>query len=92
MSPIPIKLHQQLATDPEYRVCSRAGSACKGRMTWEHAILYAGKQVQEKWAILPLCFYHHLGAGLDKRWNINYAMSRAKKQDRLNYPRLKWHA
>lgn len=90
MSPIHKKLREQLAADHEYRVCARRSDECEGRITWEHALTYAGKQVQERFAIIPLCVYHHLGAGLNKRWNIDYAMSRATEEDKSRYPRLPW--
>jgi hypothetical protein len=90
MHPIPSKLRRELSADPYYRVCARANEDCAGRITWEHAIMYAGKQVQERWAIIPLCYHHHLGEGLVKSVNILLAMSRATKEDKLKYPRLKW--
>jgi hypothetical protein len=55
MHPIPPKLRKQLSIDPYCRTCARANIDCAGRITWEHAILYAGRQVQECWAIIPLC-------------------------------------
>lgn len=95
MNRIPPKLKAELAADPEYKLCVLGdtfpdGMNCSGRITWEHAILYAGKQVQERWAIIPLCVYHHLGNGLNKRWNKQYAMSRATEEDKKKYPRLNW--
>jgi hypothetical protein len=90
MNHIPEKLRTQLSGDPYYRVCARSNSECSGRITWEHALCYAGKQVQERFAIIPLCEYHHLGAGLVKRHNINIAMARATVDDRKKYPLLKW--
>lgn len=42
------------------RVCLRSDERnCKGRLTKEHCITYAGKQLQEEWAILDICAYHH---------------------------------
>lgn len=32
---------------------------CAGRLTKEHALYYAGKQIQEDWAILDICEFHH---------------------------------
>lgn len=87
---MPTKLRAQIAADPRMQICARAGSECGGRITWEHAITYAGKQVQEAWAIIPLCWFHHLGPGLDKAWNIRFAMTRATPEDIEKYPRLKW--
>lgn len=89
MNNVPKKLRDKWAADPP-KVCMRAGSECYGRLTKEHAIIYAGRQVQEDWAILDLCEYHHLYEGLDKKWNIEMAMSRATKEDEKRYPRLKW--
>jgi len=96
MHPIPPKLRRELSEDPYYKTCARADKTCKGRITWEHAVLYAGKQVQERWAILPLCEWHHSvnqfqdGGALNKRLNKEIAMARATPEDRAKYPRLKW--
>jgi hypothetical protein len=94
--PIPAKLRKELNEDPYYRACARADDTCKGRITWEHALTYAGKQIQERFAILPLCAYHHSvdefqdGPGLNKRINKELAMARATEADKKNYPRLQW--
>lgn len=90
MHPIPPRLRRELSKDPYYQTCARADETCQGRITWEHAILYAGRQVQERFAIIPLCYFHHLGSGLVKRINIQIAMSRATPEDKKKYPRLKW--
>lgn len=91
MNSIPKKLRAQLADDPEYKYCARLGEMeCSGRVTFEHALLYASRQIQERFAIIPLCWHHHLGDGLDKRWNIRYALRRATDEDRRKFPRLQW--
>lgn len=99
MNRIPPVLRAQLAKDPFMKVCVRAYDgnhafttirACKGRITWEHALTYAGKQVQEAWAILPLCEFHHLGPGLNKHINIRIAIRRATPGDLARYPRNTW--
>jgi len=64
--------------------------SCDGRITWEHALKYAGKQVQERFAIIPLCWYHHLGAGLNKRFNEYCALLRATASDFAKYPKANW--
>jgi hypothetical protein len=79
-----------MASDPYYGTCARSGSDCRGRITWEHAFTYAGKQINEKWSIIPLCVYHHLGLGLDKRVNEQIAVARATKGDLKKYPRKDW--
>ncbi len=90
MRPIPPKLKQEMSDDPYYKHCARANSACSGRITWEHAYIYAGKQINEKWAIIPLCVYHHLGEGLDKHENQRIALSRATDEDLAKYPKKDW--
>ena len=88
--PISIKNRQRIAEDPFYHRCARAGNECRGRITIEHALTYAGKRIDDMFALLPLCEFHHLGDGLDKRWNIEMAMTRATEEDKKKYPRLKW--
>lgn len=73
-----------MTTDPEYARCSLLGyHECGGRITWEHAIIYAGKQVQERWAIIPLCERGHAintfqdSGTMDKDMNHWVALNRA---------------
>lgn len=57
---MPAALRAEINADPEYLRCGLAlPHTCKGRITREHAIKYAGKKVQEKWAIPPLCAAGH---------------------------------
>jgi hypothetical protein len=90
MSPIPAKLKKEILADPYYQKCARADYFCRGRITWEHAFLYAGKQIQEKWAIIPLCIFHHLDEGLNKGENQLIALSRATTEDLSKYPNVEW--
>ena len=90
MRPIPKKLRDEMASDPYYSSCARRNEECSGRITWEHALTYAGRQKNEKWAIIPLCVYHHLGDGLVKSINQGIAAARATSKDKLSYPRLDW--
>ena len=57
---------------------------------WEHAMIYQGKQVNEKWAIVPVCVYHHRGEGLDKNYNIHCALQRATQKDLEKFNRTNW--
>lgn len=65
MNNVPTKIKKgwmNEAFDPNIkpRVCLRADEGnCAGRLTKEHAIIFAGKQVQEEWAILDICAFHH---------------------------------
>jgi hypothetical protein len=92
MNKIPPKLKEQLAEDPEYKVCARhKDGGCDGRITWEHSMIFAGRQIQERFAIIPLCEYHHAvnthldGRGLDKQKNIWIALNRATDEELRNY-------
>ena len=89
MSNTPERIKKHWRETPATR-CDRQDKDCSGRLTKEHAILYSGRQVQELWAILDLCWYHHLGEGLKKSENIKIAMARATEADRKKYPRLLW--
>lgn len=90
MNNIPLSLREEMAADPYYKVCARKSKACNGRITWEHAWIYAGKQIQEKWAIIPLCWYHHLGDGLHKEKNQAISLFRATPEDLAKYPKKDW--
>lgn len=90
MTPIPPTLRKQMSEDEYYTRCVRANSDCGGRITWEHAWIYGGRQIQEKWAIIPLCVAHHLGDKLDKHENQRIALRRATEEDLLKYPKKDW--
>lgn len=57
------ELKKKLSSNPEYRKCIRyewlKDHTCNGRITWEHAIIFGGKQLNEPWAIIPICAYAH---------------------------------
>lgn len=86
MSKIPDKLRENLSNDPYYKKCARRTEGhCEGRITWEHAFTYKGRKIQARWAIIPLCWYMHLGPGLNKQRNREIAVSRATPEDRKKY-------
>lgn len=100
MNKIPEKLRKQLAADPTYKRCALLGyHECAGRITWEHAVMFKGKQLQERWAIIPICAKGHAvdqyqDAGtLNKEMNLWVALNRATEEDLwsisrvVNYPR-----
>lgn len=82
--------------NPFYRTCARYSQQCEGRITFEHAVIYAGRQVQEEWAIIPLCAFHHAvdqfqdGGDLKKDLNLMIALMRATEEDFAKYPRNTW--
>jgi hypothetical protein len=84
MRKIPPKLLEEMLSDPYYSKCARKKEGnCKGRVTLEHALIFAGKQVNEKYAIVPICAYHHEvdqyqdGGGMNKELHVAIALSRA---------------
>ncbi len=82
MRKIPCKLRDKLSDDSYYQKCARRyDGGCSGRITWEHSFIYAGRQINERWAIIPLCWYHHLGEGLDKEINVWIALGRATNEE-----------
>lgn len=98
MNNIPRALRKELAADPYYAVCARKGlheHKCGGRITWEHALIYAGRQIQERWAIIPLCSKaHNVGrwqdcGDVDKSLNHWIALSRATDAEILSICKAK---
>lgn len=90
MNNVPPKLRKQLAADPYYQTCARKGlhgHTCAGRVTWEHAIIHAGKQLQARFAILPICEFGHEvgvyqdGGDLDKEIHLWLALNRATDEE-----------
>lgn len=91
MRPIPQNHRKQFDIDPYFKKCARADEGeCEGRITIEHAWIYASKQINEMWAYLPLCEWHHLGDGLDKHLNQYLTLIRATPEDLAKYPKKDW--
>lgn len=69
---------------------------CRGRSTMEHVWRYAGRQIDEKWAIIRLCEWAHsvgpyLDRGiLDKRINEWISLRHATLDDLEKYPAKDW--
>lgn len=63
MRKIAPELKTLLLSDSDYKKCLRQvwlqDHVCRGRITWEHAIIYKGQQLNERWAIIPICAYAH---------------------------------
>lgn len=94
---IPKKLREELSQDEFYKYCIRIHEGtCSGRITWEHSLIYAGKQIQERFAIVPLCEFHHsIGkhhedGDLQKDFGQWIAINRMTKADKLKYSKRNW--
>lgn len=86
MRPIPAKLRKELGEDWFMKRCiyerpDAPNRKCRGRITFEHAFLYAGRQINEKWAILPCCEAHNSGEAMVKDFNRYVALERANLED-----------
>lgn len=92
------QLREEISGDPEYLRCafsdmSHPAGDCAGRITREHAIIYAGRKIQERWAIIPCCAKHHAvdqfqDAGtIHKEMNVWVALNRATEADLSKYER-----
>lgn len=66
---------------------------CEGRIEWHHAWIYAGKQINEEWAIVPACHFHHSMVTKDKAIRQAFetaSLIMATKADLEMYPRKDW--
>ena len=61
MNKIPPKLKTSLNDDPEYKYCCVTGhyGTRNDPIEWHHNLIFGGKQVQEKFCILPLKYSLH---------------------------------
>lgn len=91
---IPLNLRKEMESDPFYKICALFGQGnhtCEGRITWEHAIIYAGQKIQKKWAIIPLCAKGHDvdefqdSHSLNKEMNHWVALNRATQEELEEY-------
>ena len=100
--PTPPEMLAELMALPISNVCWRRlllrDHECQGRLTWEHAILHAGKRVNEVWAIIRLCAWAHEvdqfqdAGGMVKNINRWIALGRITdwEQVEAKYPRTSW--
>lgn len=84
----PKATRERIAQDSYYKKCVRQNEECKGRITIDHAVVYAGKRLNEYWSLIPVCWEHHLGAKFSRNINQAIAYSRATDEDFKKYPKL----
>lgn len=93
MRKISEKVKQKLLQEPD--ICSLVHlGGCAGGITWEHALIYAGRQIDEAWAIIKLCEKHH-GVNsyqdvtaVDKERSIWVALNKATDKELLQYSKV----
>ena len=93
MNNTPKHLKEKWAT--EKPKCIRASEGnCQGRLTKDHTIIFAGKQVQEDWAIVDVCAFHHgvdqfQDCGdLDREKHTYYALCKATEDDLSRFSKV----
>lgn len=87
MRAIPPELLQQILLDPFYRKCCLCGSPT---VQLHHNMIHGGRQVNEKFAILPLCPSCH---AIEKRKDIHdkldrIMLSRATDEELKKYSKI----
>lgn len=73
MRPIPKRLRERMAADPFYSRCCITGATAG--IQWHHNMVYSGRQVNEAWAILPVCgAVHSMAKQPNVRLCLDYIM------------------
>ena len=86
MRAIPKNLLTEILNDPAYEFCRHPG--CGRQAELEHAFTSAGRQVNERWAIIPCCPSHNRGPLLNKELNRHLAYQQATEDDlKKTFPR-----
>ena len=83
---IPPHIRRAIALDPFMFACIYTWfdqkHVCEGRVEWEHPWLYRGKKIQERWALVPICYGFHRGSGLNKEIGRLVSLLRMTMDDR----------
>jgi len=85
-------MRAEMDADPFYHKCCITGD--RSKIEWHHVWIYAGKQINEKWAILPVSKYIH--DLVDKNASVRrhlqkISLNRAEPADLAKYPKKDWH-
>lgn len=75
MRPIPKALREKLSTEPRMECCCYPN--CSAPPEWEHVFIVGGRQINTEWSIIPVCYYHHRGGGIDKNYHRWYSLNLA---------------
>lgn len=94
MRPIPLPLRDLLNDDPFMKKCCYQDCGSQD-VEWNHALQYRGRQINEWYAIVPLCQYHHRGNNGTifadvKDWCSWVAIMRGMKDLQAKYPKRNW--
>lgn len=96
MRGIPKELREKMAENPFMRTCCIPGCG-RGWPSWHHCWIYAGKQINEEWAIMPVCTMHHQygksavhKCRMTKELVEYMSLKRATPEDLKKYPKRDW--
>ena len=91
MRTMPLKLRRECDADPRYGRCMRqvalGDHLCNGNpmtgqfIEWDHTHIFAGRQTNEKWAIVAVCWYVHSGPGFNKEINVWIGLNQATEEE-----------
>lgn len=91
----PISLRVRAILDERNPVCARRkDGGCAGRLTREHSLIYASRQIDEAWAIVFLCARHHAVdeyqdcGDLQKEKNVWIALNQANDLELKKYSKV----
>ena len=98
MRPIPPKLRQELEKLPRMKMCAIAPvqhlyERCGGRIEWHHVWTYAGRQINELWAIVGGCHKHHEMVKEQKAVKMSFEVASLLLADENSlkaYPKKDW--
>ncbi len=85
MRKIPATLREEMANDLYYHKCAKSSGECHGKIEWHHHLIFGGKQVNEKFCIIPLCKFHHDNIVRFKEEVDWIMLNRATKDELLFY-------
>lgn len=90
MRVIPLKLRKQLEADDFMKKCILTGETVD--ISWEHPWIYAGRQINEAWAIVPVVKRLNTSSMPPRMKNYCRWISliRAKPEDLAKYPKKNW--
>lgn len=92
MRPLSEKLRLDFTADPNYAFCALRDGQCSSKVEWHHVFTYAGRQINERWAIVPACQYHHRNVSKYGDCFKLVALLRATDEELAKYPKFDFPA
>lgn len=95
---IPKRINNMLDRMPRMRECPLVNmqqefGQCEGRLERHHVWIYAGRDIQEAWAILSPCQKHHAMVKTDRRVKEELeirSLELAMSYELARYPKKDW--